>query len=114
MEIPGVRNVLSRDYERVRLGMVEFGEPLLEGLTSDGKRKGGWHKKAAASWRTKERKEKARKKWGKKPVKFRGSKGTKRYAQVYHPCPKCYAPVGEDGVCTGAYSLANGGLHNER
>lgn len=84
--------------------MVTFGEPEPEGLTSDGKRKGGWHKKSAATWRARERKRR-------KPVVR--PKLPKRSAPVEHPCPTCYAPV-RDGVCTGAYSVANGGLHDER
>lgn len=84
--------------------MVTFGEPELEGLTTDGKRKGGWHRKSAATWQAKRRKEQR--------PKLKGSKLPKRSAPVEHPCPRCYAPM-RDGVCLGAYSMANGGLHNE-
>lgn len=90
--------------------MVTFGEPEPEGLTSDGKRKGGWHKKAAATWRAKERAKEGK---NSRPREIKPRVATKRFAPVEHPCPRCFAPV-RDGICLGAFSMANGGLHNER
>lgn len=79
--------------------MITFGEPEAEELTSAGRRKSGWHKKGAATWKARERKRKQ------KPKTTRPRMIPTRDET---PCPKCYAPM-RDGVCTGAWAVANGG-----